>query len=163
MPRKGETITDPVVLERLRVAREKAAEKRREMAEQRKTLKLAKDLERHHEVEKAKKKILKPEPLEEEDYLPEKKELKEESNLNVDKEEPEVEVRKKPKSKPKPKKKIVYVSDSEESEPEEIVEYRRKKKPMPAPPPQQVPTQPQVPPPNYNQLLRQRYIQSIFG
>ena len=46
MPKRGEKITDETVLERLRLAREKANAKRKELAEERKNERLLNDIER---------------------------------------------------------------------------------------------------------------------
>ena len=146
MPKKGETITDEKVLQRLAEARVKANEKRKQLAEERKQAKLLADIERHKKAQAVKKKLDKT-------VVP----LKEETDWAVEEqsepeEEPqeEVVVRKpkpkaKPKPKPKPKKKIVYVTDSEESESEqeeEVVYVKKKRAPV-----KRVPVERRVPAP----------------
>ena len=113
MPLKGEKITDPETLERLRLMREKALETRRTKAKQKQDLKMAEQLKENEKVVAAQETIKRatskaPEPELEPEPEP----------------EPEVEhvVVKKPKTAPKkkPKKQVVIVeSDSSESEEEE--------------------------------------------
>jgi len=57
--KKGEKITDPVVLERLQKAREKALAKRKEQTENKKTLQLSKELDAHQALSTAKEKLAK--------------------------------------------------------------------------------------------------------
>lgn len=123
--RKGEKITDPVVLERLAKAREKALETRRANAKMKADAKLADQLEKKKadaEVQKRIKKTIDPEPEapKEEAPKPPPKEAAPEPEQEV-----EIEYIKAPKKKPK-KKKVVIVQSSSESEEEEIVYKSRK-------------------------------------
>ena len=127
--RKGEKITDPVVLERLAKAREKALETRRANAKMKADAKLADQLEKKKadaEVQKRIKKTIDPAPEtpKEEVPKPPPKEAAPEPVSQV-REEVEIEYIKAPKKKPK-KKKVVIVQSSSESEEEEIVYKSRK-------------------------------------
>jgi hypothetical protein len=125
--RKGEKITDPVVLERLAKAREKALETRRANAKMKADAKLADELERKKadaEVQKRIKKTIDPEPPKEEppkEAAPIPKPKEEEPEQEV-----QIEYIKAPKKKPK-KKKVVIVESETESEEEEVV-YKKKSK-----------------------------------
>lgn len=117
--KKGEKISDPVILERLRKAREKALETRRANAKIKADARLADQLDKKKadaEVQSRLKKTIDPAP--------------EPKTERADKPEPEPEVEieyiKAPKKKPK-KKKVVIVESSSESEEEEIV-YKKKPK-----------------------------------
>ena len=119
--KKGEKITDPVVLERLAKAREKALETRRANAKMKADAKLADELEKKKadaEVQKRIKKTIDPEPPKEPE--PQPKEA-----APAPEQEVEIEYIKAPKKKPK-KKKVVIVQSSSESEEEEIVYKSRK-------------------------------------
>jgi hypothetical protein len=147
---KGSTITDPIVLERLQKAREKALETRRAKAQEKKDMKLADELESRKKVSEARDKIKKTlniddeqpkeDPPKYEDVVeetpppnlkksPTKQDLKEED-------EPQVEYIKVPKkTKPKPKKKtIVYVEEDSSSDESEVEYVKRPKRKEPKQP-----------------------------
>ena len=109
MPKKGEKVTDPDMLERLKQAREKANEKRKEMAEYKRKQKLLQDIERQKHSKEVDTKL---------------------AELTQPPEQPA-----NAEPKKKPTKKVVYVSSSD-SESEEEVVYKRKPKPKPPQPPQ---------------------------
>ena len=154
---KGQPITDPVVLERLQKAREKALETRRAKAQEKKDMKLAEDIENRKKVTEARNKIKKTlniddDPPKEDPPTYEEATKKEETpapNLKKsstkhdlqEEDEPEVEYIKVPKKTKPKKKKIVYVEESE-SEEEEVEYVKKKPKKKTLPPPEPAPTPP---------------------
>jgi len=132
MVRKGEKLS-PEHAEKLAQAREKALAIRRQKADEKKDIKLAKTL-KHEElkteareiIQKATKKVTPEEPVKHE-----KEDEQNDDNDDVEI-EPEIIVKKKKKfSKPakKPKQVIVYQSDtSSDSEPEQEIIIKKKKK-----------------------------------
>lgn len=147
---KGVKITDPVVLERLRLAREKALIVRQTKAADRKDKKLVVEIEAKQEKASVQSKLAKLNVLEEENEVVEPvavvkktKSKKTEVEPVVEPEsesEPEPEpviVVKKSKPKAVKKKKVVYVEEASSSSSEEEVVVKRKKKvaePRPPPP-----------------------------
>ena len=138
---KGTKITDPVILERLRLAREKALTVRQANAKDKKDAKLVTDIEAKKEKEVVQSKLAKltavDETVEEEEPVKKavKKAVKKKPVIAVESESEEEEepvVVKKPKAKPK-KKKIVYVEEEDSSSEEEVVVKRKKKIPTPPP------------------------------
>jgi len=144
--KKGEKITDPVVLERLAKAREKALETRRANAQAKKDAKLVEQLD------KKKAQLLVQDRLSAMNQVqdpPPRKDLQGKDEDGPEAEEAEVQVEylkmpKKPKKK-KPVKKVVFVESSESSassaEEEEIV-YKRRPKTAPS---SRAPKQPEPP------------------
>jgi len=165
--KKGEAITDPIVLERLSKAREKAVETRKAKAQAKRDEKLVTQIEekKKRQATQDKLKELIEQPKEEPPTYEEA--TKEEPKPNLKKsptkqdlqkedepeEDVEIEYMKVPKKKPAKKKKIVYVEESDE-EPEEEVRYVKK------PSKEKFITEErvkQMQPPNQLDLLYQRY------
>jgi trehalose/maltose hydrolase-like predicted phosphorylase len=151
---KGVKITDPVVLERLRLAREKALIVRQTKAADRKDKKLVVEIEAKQEKASVQSKLAKLNVLEKENEVVEPvavvkktKSKKTEVEPVVEPEsesEPEPEpviVVKKSKPKAVKKKKVVYVEESSSSSEEEVVVKRKKKvaEPRSTTPPSPVP------------------------
>ena len=162
MPAKGQTITDPIVLERLAKAREKAVATRKAKAQAKKDEKLVTQIEekkKRQATQDKLKELIEPEeaPPKYEDVVkeePKPKPIKKsptKKDLTVeDDEEPEVEYIKVPKKKPK--KKIVYVEESDDDEPEEEIRHVRKNKPKPF-----ITEEHLVEPPSHLDIMYQRY------
>ena len=152
--KKGEMISDPVVLERLQKAREKALETRRAKAQEKKDMKLAEDIENRKKVTEARNKIKKTlnidddppkedpptyeEATKEETPAPNLKKSPTKHDLQEE-DEPEVEYIKVPKKTKPKKKKIVYVEESESEEEEEVEYVKKKPKKKAVPPPEPTP------------------------
>ena len=128
MVSKGEKITDPAMLERLKLARAKALANRQAKAQAKKDEQLVKEIEdkqKRRATQNKLKELIDPEPksnsvLELADPQPKTKAVLEEE------EEPEVIIMKKKK---KPKKKVVVVEESSsDDEPEPIIVKKKKKK-----------------------------------
>ena len=150
---KGVKITDPVVLERLRLAREKALIVRQTKAADRKDKKLVVEIEAKQEKASVQSKLAKLNVMEEENEVvepvavvkkPKSKKPVVEPVIEPESEsEPEPEpviVVKKSKPKAVKKKKVVYVEESSSSE-EEVVVKRKKKvaEPRSTTPPSPIP------------------------
>lgn len=132
--KKGEKITDPLILERLAKAREKALETRRANAKMKADAKLAQQLDKKKADEEVQSKLKKAlasggtEPVvntetsqkTSEKPAPEPEEPEEEVQIEY------IKAPKSRKSKPK-KKKVVIVESETESEEEEVV-YKKKSK-----------------------------------
>ena len=134
---KGTKITDPIVLERLAKAREKALETRRANAQAKKDAKLVEQLEKKNAQKAVQDRLAAalPSTPKEEPKPPEPK-----PKGTPDKPEPPpvveedvvVEYMKAPKKPKKPKKRVVIVessSASSESEPEPEVVYKKRARP----------------------------------
>ena len=124
MPKKGEKITDPKILERLAKAREKALETRKKNAQARKDEKLLLAIEKQRGRDEVKKKLTNVTKKKEEPIvvIEEEKEEKQEEVLPEKEEKVQEEEKKKPalisratrgKKKQKKRKRYVYVSESE--------------------------------------------------
>ena len=129
---KGQKITDTVVLERLRLAREKTLVVRQANAKDKKDAKLVTDIEAKKEKEVVQSKLAKMTAVDEaveEEEKPVKKAVKKKPVIAVEsdsEEEDEPVVVKKAVKKAVKKKKIVYVEEESSSE-EEVVVKRKKK------------------------------------
>lgn len=169
--KKGEKITDPKRLETLAKARAKAVETNKRKAEERKKIKMAKEMKRKQELEEADAILGKARgsvPSDPSDLETKEKEKKEEHKegskgtlpLKEDSESdtPEIEYRKKPKAKKK--KKIVYV---DESESEEEIEYVKRRKEPKQSEPAQTYQPPPMTPQEQQKVARENYLANLMA
>ena len=166
--KKGEKITDPKRLETLAKARAKAVETNKRKAEERKKIKMAKEMKRKQELEEADAILGKARgsvPSDPPD-LEIKKEVKPEEHkegskgtcpLDSESDTPEIEYRKKPKAK---KKKIVYV---DESESEEEIEYVKRRKEPKQSEPAQTYQPPPMTPQEQQKVARENYLANLMA
>lgn len=124
MAKAGEKITDPVVLERLAKAREKANQIRKQKAEERQTIKLAKEVQRKNELAQADS-IITGKGKQDSEVIPESSTHSDQAEEEVGSSSSEQPVhtkvvqkktKKATKQIPKPKPKTILVEEAYESE-----------------------------------------------